>query len=879
MKRIAVTILVFASSAMSASCLPPTDELKAEFKQYYERNGYPKSWTAARNDLSAADEKKWKPATEKLIAVLEQAKADEADGTSPWRATPYWGDSAENPARDLRESLLRDLIRQPAKPAAVPLVRWYVFQEPVRGYQTGAMQALKPITTPEANALRMEILKTRPENAWVLATALQQAREQKLSVSDEVLTEFARHHRASIRTIAAEWLKAEKKTVPGFDAARALQTDPAKKIVEQLTRLWPDIPAADAIPLSYREEYLRDDGKTVVSSEFVWPMSESKKELKIIDLHGRYQTYDLSTRNTSPKKARETTWRTGPADIEAEVKAIAELRAKGNPDFALSAQGGLTGQFEGNGPSLKELLLGIWLYRANRHELAATLLLPAFDSTDSDDAVVDIARQQLAIVYGQEMLDQFTYRRNYSEALRLALLTEKLYPRTTYSRHARRLARELPLRKDDFQTLSLPTAKEWATLKPTLSREKQIDYLCERLRLLNCFQHGQPGGVNYYDTQFKEPGTHWREDKATAVINPLSELAGDPGDEWQKRPETDGLKLTLDDVPTLAAHLKDDWTMVMVSYWRSFHPSRELHYTRQVIARLIHRLAKQDLCRVNEMARMSPKEIEAHILAIQTWAREHRGRSEADLHVEALEKAIREDERWPWNAEYNANALVELKDRRVIAPTLKFLERKEIDNYDFSLVIRGVAPFDPAAFRTHALKMLEFRDTHDQLWGACLLIAADEPKIAFDKIEALVSPTESSGVWNWRYALEVLLAAKNNRAKSLIAKIVSSKRLLEPPGEHSSWKLRQDFVPKLYNGGYREEILKFYDVLLDDNTPGLFGADKEFRKNHGYAAEVLEFLRDSDETLRTLADKPGEPREKIPALKKWIATRLAEQKK
>src|SRR5207247_2479273 len=149
------------------------------------------------------------------------------------------------------------------------------------------------------------------------------------------------------------------------------------------------------------------------------------------------------------------------------------LRAQGNPDFALSAQGGLTGQLEGNGPSLKEPLLGTWLCKANRHDLAATLLIPAFDAADSDAAVVDTVRHRLAVVYGQEMLHEFTFARNYPEALRLARLTEQLFPRTTYSEHARRLARELPLRTDDFQAFSLPTAREWAARKPTLTREQQ----------------------------------------------------------------------------------------------------------------------------------------------------------------------------------------------------------------------------------------------------------------------------------------------------------------------------------------------------------------------------------------------------------------------
>jgi hypothetical protein len=743
------------------------------------------------------------------------------------------------------------------------------------------MLALRPIATPEANALRLELLKNRLENAWVLAAALQQAREQKLAVGDDVLTEFARHHRSSIRSTAAAWLKAEKKPVPEFDVVKVLQTAPVKKVIEQLTALWPDMPAANAVPLAHSRSVLNADGEVVTTTaDFLWPLSESKSELKAIDLFGRLWTLDIEKRNRKPTKQGETTWRTEPADIEAEVKEIAKLRAKGDPEFELSAQGGLTGQFQGHGPTLRELLPGLWLHRTGRHELAATLLLPALDAAESDAAVVESARQQLAIGYGQEMLDQFTYHRNYAESLRLALLIQKLYPKTTYSEHAARLVRELPLRTDDFKAFSLPTAKEWAALKPTLTREKQINYLCERLRLLNCFQQSQPGGVDYHDAQFKEPGVHWRpDDKATEVINPLTELAGHYADEWRKRPKTDGLKLTLADVPTLASHLKDDWTMVMVSFWRSFHPDRELHYTREVIANLIHDLAKQDICRVKDMAKMSPKEVESHIAAIQRWARDRQGKSEADLHVEALEKAIREDDRWTWNAERNAAALAELKDRRLIVPALRFLDRKEIDEYDFSRILYVVAPLDTSAFKSHALKMLEFRDHRDQLWAACLLVAMDEAKIGFDKIEALVSSKGSFEAWNWRYALEVLLKAKSDRAKSLIAKIISNKQLLERQGEHSSWKLRQEYVPKLYTGGYRNEILMLYDVLLDDDTPNRYVLDKDYRNSHGFAAELMDFLKDSDKALRTLADKSGKPGEKIPELKKWIAIKLAEPKK
>jgi hypothetical protein len=882
MDRTLGIVLAFTSSVACAQSPPPSAQVKEELKKYYEQKGYPASWTTAESDLASADEKKRQAASEKLIAVLAQAKADESDGSSPWRATPFWGNPRDNPARNFRRYLLQDLMKEPAKPGAVPILRWFIFQEALFAFQTGAAKALQPIASDEANALRLEIIKARPENAWLLAAALQQARERKLAVSDEVLTEFAAHHRPSLRSAAAAWLKAEKKTVPEFDAAKALQREPLKKIVEQLAGLWPDIPAAEVAPLIYRERYLRDDGVTVdLTPQFVWPVSESKKSLQVIDLHGRSQSYDQATRNGNPKKPRESTWRTELADIEKEVKAIARVRAKGNPDFALSSEGGLTGQFEGNGPTLKEMLLGAWLYRAKRFDIAAALLLPAFDATDSDANVVEIARQQLAIVYGQAMLGAFTYR-EFPEALRLALLTEKLYPETTYSMHAKRLARELPLRKDDFQKFSLPTAKEWSTLKPMLSREKQIHYLCERLRMLNCFQYSQPGGVSYSDPQFKEPGGYWGDDdKPTEVINPLCELEGYPGDERRKRPKLEGLKLTLGDVPALATHLKDDWTMVMVSYWRSFHPSRELHFTRVVIADLIRSLAKQDICRVADMAKMSAQEIETHIAAIQAWAREHAGKSEADLHVEALEKAVREDTHWSWNAAGNASALVDMRDRRVIACALKFLDRKEASDYDFASILRSVAPLEPATFKPYALKMLEFKDRSDQLWAACLLVSVDEAMFAFDRFETIISAKEPFGeAWNWRYALKVLEAAKSDRAKTLTRKIISGHRLLERQGEYSSWELRHEFVPKFYSGGYRDEILRFYDALLDDMTPRPWNVVGEDTRNQDvYAGELIELLGGLDKALKALGDKPGNSREKIPELKKWIAGKLAETKK
>jgi len=94
-----------------------------------------------------------------------------------------------------------------------------------------------------------------------------------------------------------------------------------------------------------------------------------------------------------------------------------------------------------------------------------------------------------------------------------------------------------------------------------------------------------------------------------------------------------------------------------------------------------------------------------------------------------------------------------------------------------------------------------------------------------------------------------------------------------------SWKLRRDVVPKLFNGGYREEILKLYATLLDDMARPLLAFDEDYRNCDAYAAELMEFLKATEEGLRDIDAKPGKPREKIPELKKWVAAELAKPKK
>src|SRR5437588_9122149 len=103
-------------------------------------------------------------------------------------------------------------------------------------------------------------------------------------------------------------------------------------------------------------------------------------------------------------------------------------------------------------------------------------------------------------------------------------------------------------------------------MKSKMSRTEQIDYLCRRLRLLNCFQYSQPGSAFYSEKQFADAGDMSRDAAdghaggKIEVINPLVELAGEIHAEVEPGANiTGGLGLTAADIPALAPHLRDDW--------------------------------------------------------------------------------------------------------------------------------------------------------------------------------------------------------------------------------------------------------------------------------------------------------------------------------
>jgi hypothetical protein len=595
-----------AMSVDPAFGTPP--EVVQELKTYYQDREKAPAWQDAIKRLSSDDGGQQATAAAYLRDLLDQSLEDELSGTVRWHATPFWGGPAENPARQLRQYVADALAKAPAAPAAVPVVRWFLDREKVARFQETALEAVTKAEGKEADGLLTELVSKPHPNAVVVVKSLKEVGRRKVTVSPQVLDELCQHYRRSIRDAArAVNSQLGRPEPPALDPVKAVQSEPIRKLMDEIKALILDPPAADT-PFVKATTRTQDGDEW---STLGWVVAEDDDSCVILTTHGSQERFWKNERHRLTTRLDET-------PLGDWVERVVSVRADGNKEYELSDMGGLTGQFEGHGATLTEIVLAERLYARKQFAEAARVLLPALDTLSLDEYLVDVARDRLGDAYGHQMLGAFAASRDYDTALKVARHIADHLAHTRFHAEAVRLLDELPRRRDDYKELRLPTPQEWAEEKKKLSRKEQIDYLCRRLRLLRCVQRGQPGGISYTDRQYAEPPDF--AGARTEVINPYVELVGSGrGDHHDIDAVSDGLGLTGSDVRYLAEHLREDWYIPSVSYWRNFHPQRELHHTREVVAYVIEEVAPLTFCGEKKFDAMTPEELDAQIGNLRRW--------------------------------------------------------------------------------------------------------------------------------------------------------------------------------------------------------------------------------------------------------------------
>lgn len=738
----------------------------SELETYYRDKAKPPPLPAALQDLNSEDAERRRSAGRYVLALLSQLFADESNGRGEWRETGWWGGGSESPTRDFRKEVARALADSAKTDEALDAVVWLLTDERIAEHQVSGLEALKRIPGPRADGLLAGVLREPHPNGSVLTGAIEEAGRRKLAQAAPEITALASHHRATVRAAAQTAAAALGIPPPASKTAFLPSIDRMlRTFAGQILTPIPEDAAWGRFVIT-RPPYREGDDPRL--EEFSgWKLSEREGIVRMLTVHG-------ADREAPASQVRMTA-RTL-ADEARDLLRLREAATNGDRD----AQRQISRQFDPPFISTPEALVAAWSYRRGDLKTASELLFPRLESAKDDRWVLWAVRDLLGHLYHRPMLDHFSEERDYPATLRLAAhLSKDLFQGYEYQPRAKELLRQLPQRTEDFKTLTLPTAEEWAVQRANLSRGDQVHFLARRLRLLNCFQHRQPGNVSYTDPQFPKPMSELREVEnyrtLPQVINPYVELMK--------------MRLAIAELPTLVPYLADDRFMPTYSFWRGFHPSRTLHQVNWAVEKIVNESALQDLADLDTYARLHGAGKRQHLDRIVRWCRDHSETPRADL----LMNVIRTAKEWPEITRRAAEAFASEVPGALDAVVKRIAEfpdqRDSLPELCHATHVKGALPL--------ARSWLKDSAKETRLYAALILLRG-EPGDRRDGLAELEELLRKEAPDLLPQAIDDLLAARTPETDAL-ALLCLRTRIGEP-----EWYLHRDLFRRLFLRGMKE---------------------------------------------------------------------------
>ncbi|MHB1036169.1 MAG: hypothetical protein ACYC35_18070 [Pirellulales bacterium] len=829
----------------------------ADLERYYRDHDAERPLAQATGDLKSADAVKRRAAGKYMHALLVQSWADESNGRGTWQrqGLPAWGSEPESDTRGFRRSVAEQVGTQVNSPEVLDAALWLVEQDPDVENQKHGVTLLFRIQPPCSVEVVRKLLSPPHPCQTVLLAALDEARNRKLASLAPEVRLLCGHYRTAVRRSARGVASAlGVREIPPYRPEEAFVPwlDRELKAIGQMVE--GTIPGG-ARWTKYTLTYPPSgkDGKPYEYSSQGWMLGEDEKEVAFLSSSGWRLTHARQRTKLEPATLQQ--WAEELIKIR---KAPADASAASKPKDALSGMGSLSAQFEPDFISVPEALAAAWLYERGEKKLAARVLFPCIDAAADDRWLEPAVRELLGNICHEEMLTDFAYERDYVGALRLAShLSRPVFAGYRYQDRAKQLVAQLPKRADDFKGFCLPTGAAWSELKKKLARKDQIEYLAPRLRLLNCFQWGQPGGVNYNDPQAAEPGRELAllatTDPTVTVINPYVELCR--------------MDLRVAELPALVPYLADENFMLTFSFWRDFHPDRELHQVNWAVARVINAAARREVVQIGGFCDLNAERRRAFLDSILAWCRRNADKTPVQLQLEA----IAEVETWP---EFRRAARDLAKQKR--AEALPIIVRRLGDFHESCRgeMVSFCYHLDSSAAVPYAREWLaSAADDEMQLWAALILLrhgdkASSEGWPQLTKILA-----KDDGCELYASAVGPLLELKSEKAAVLACGILKREKF-EPSDFLTAVALQELFLAG------RQECLDYLLAKLDRRE----SAEKALEQ-HGDESRMSE-LASNDWTTRLMTywktgsesshlGSRGNRQTRLQELKSWLKEQFA----
>lgn len=828
-----------------------------EVAAYYKNQETKPAFAAAVAALTGEDAAKDKEAAAYLLTLLKQLLSDEEHGRAPVKQIMDFGRSTEN-AADKLIGEIADALNGTAEggakgDAAVELAPW-LREHAGRAGEFAAYNIIDRTHTPKADAALLGYLDPPHPFALTLAGAIEEAARRKLPI-EPLLRKLALSPRAKVRVAAVSAARdLHYADLPVYED-RTVLPDWLGKLLGEIAAMVPH-----AVPEKATWVHLKSGpqpgSKDPASEQSGWLLRTDKDEQTVLNYFGQKVCCvpgEWKEGRSFPEADQVMEYvKVAPQKWQQDVRRFGALRKSRDAEKmgALSAGGSITAQFESGAITLPEALVAAWSFQRGERAVAASILLPRLEAMDDDRALGEEVRELLGKQIHHRMLENFSSR-DYPEALRLARhLAQPIFGGYQYQLRARRLADQLGQHGDDFKTFVLPAPDQWEEMKKKLDRPAQIRFLAEHLRLLNCWQHGQPGDVDYEEKQYAQPGG---EDAAGnhEVINPYHELHE--------------LGLAPGELTTIIPYMASRDYMPMFSYWRDFTPNRMLHQVSWAVANVIDSVARRKLSDVDRFDLMEEPERAEHLAKLQEWARANSHRTRADLMVEVLQSTN------DWT-EFIRNTSEAMRAKSIEAQKIvlhRFTEFEPSRRQDAAeICARLPSPELLAAAR----QWIKRDEAGVRFWGGVVLLQQGTPEEK-DAAVLVLEPilAKDNGMRRYPQAFPALLSSDNEKAMKLACGVL--KLQLPPP-------FTEPMIRSLFLRG-REEVRQFVVDQLSSAKPAgstdiTVGAQtKQVELTLAdQAAEMLDEWR-GGERLYQLAFKPNERAAARAKLQSWMEEQFA----
>jgi len=540
------------------------------------------------NELNSADGAKSKQAGDYILALFEQSSADETNGRTEWKSLPFWGGGSENPARIFRGNLADAFGKSASSPAALSAALWLINSDLVEDDIANGAQVLAQIHGSAADAAILDILQKQHPSQKVLVMALQEAAARHLLQGKASVIALEQSYRSAVRKAAQDAaLKLGEPHVREYDRSAPLSPRIVEFLKKTSERMMTQIPEQATWEKTASSPY-SGQGWLTQETYFQWSLLTYFAEQNWVNKYKKQLEPGMLSdvaEDIITRRAKITTLQnSNSGDIHEMNEALGSL----------SHNGMLSGQFEPRFISLPEITVATWCWQRGDIDHCRRLLDPCYDASDDDRWIDWAGRDYLGNVYHRQMIRTFCNDQDFPQTLAIAEhLSKPVFDGYNYQDRAKELAAQLT-RKDADSDVSLPSVPVWSILQLCLSRQSQIVYLGHRLKLLHVEQTMQPGDV-YYDDRMPYSLT------GIYCINPYLELQR--------------MNLSGRDFEALAPFAADRDFTLTYSYFRGFHPSRNLHRVDWVVQKLVNNIAGEPAERVGTIQEMlngtapKPKEI------------------------------------------------------------------------------------------------------------------------------------------------------------------------------------------------------------------------------------------------------------------------------